>query len=204
MMYLHRFYGLCAYSLVILFFCLMGTVRFAWRRAHRDAIASQLLAERERGDSSGGNTRIFVCRRDREPVARMLFDSMTVGCYRHGMTVLQYTDLEWPTYHLTESRVNKTFTLEGRSNPAVVTLASLVVWLDIGETSPAMKGELHVARKMQMAIVRIHCMSDMRDKFVITGSNGSRGTAPLEMIVDVAIEKLQEIIQSWRQPESVK
>jgi hypothetical protein len=186
------------FSPVITVGCFIATIRFIWRAVHRHHIQAKLEAERKRWDPLQGNLRIFVSRRDREPIARILFDAITVRCYRSHLTVLQYTDFSWPSYHMRESRVNKDLTWEGEPNPGVVRKASLLVWLDIGETSDAMKLELAVARKWLRPVVRIHRVTGAADNFAVTAPSASGHIASLETVPDVTVEVLEAVLRDAR------
>lgn len=149
------------------------TIRFGIRNGHRKAITEQLKAERCEFDPEQKNPKVFVSKRDVLPRAVQLFDCLTRACYARGLTVLQYSDFEWATYSETVTPVHKSpIVIKHKNNPQVVAMANVVLWLDIGKQSKAMKAELNEASKRRLKVVRLGECSTDHDDFIIETGGG--------------------------------
>jgi hypothetical protein len=176
--------------------CFIGITRFILRAAHRYRIAVRLSAERKQWDPVCSNPGIFVSRRDSDPTAMALFDALTMSCYRRGLTVLQYTDFEWPVYRMGESPVNKDLSTLEHPNPNAVRKARAVVWLDIGKTSRPMRQELEVARRRDLPMIRVRQAEKASGTFRVTDAAGSSCVSRYETLPDTIAGILEGVIHA--------
>lgn len=182
----------------ILLLCCVGTIRAIVRAGYRKRILISLNAERDRMDPHSTHPKIFVSRRDSKQLARDLFDRITVACYQRAMTVLQYSDFVWPYYE-------KRWPAQGLHpdappqeysaalpNPNAVRAASILVWLDVGETSQAMQLELDAARQTRIPVVRLQRSTVGPMSFVVSQGPRVYGTATLEAVAQLVVSALEE------------
>jgi hypothetical protein len=186
----------------IILLCCVGTLRTVVRAVRRKRIRTMLVAERDRMDPHSTNPRIFVSRRDSQRRARVLFDLITAACYRWGMTVLQYTDFDWPFYveRFPASGIHPDAMPQPYSqsmpNPDAVRAASVLVWLDIGNTSPPMQLELEAARESHIPVVRLHRLSEGSESIVISQGAHIYGTVTLDTAAELTASVLEEILSA--------
>jgi hypothetical protein len=187
----------------ILLLCCIGTVRTMMRAVKRKRIITSLNAERDRMEPHLTNPRIFVSRRDSEQLARVLFDQMTAACYRRAMTVLQYSDFDWPYYQERWPAGGQGYSetmpeaySQAAPNPSAVRAATILVWLDIGRTSKAMQLELDTARQAHIPVVRLHRLSDGSESIAVSRGSQIRCTGTVETVAELAASVLEEMVSA--------
>jgi len=183
----------------IVLLCCVGIMRAGMRAIRRKRIREMLIAERARMDPHSRNQRIFVSRRDSKQQARVLFDLVTAACYRRGMTVLQYSDFDWP-YYIRRWPAHgihpEALTLEyshAVDNPGAVRAASILLWLDIGKTSPPMRLELEIARQAHIPVVRLR-LCEGSHSIVVSQGTHIYGTATFDRGAELAASVLGDIL----------
>jgi hypothetical protein len=187
----------------IILLCCIGTLRTLMREVRRTRIRTILNAERDRMDPDSKNPRIFVSRRDSEELARILFDQITTACYVRAMTVLQYSDFDWPSYNRRWPAGGQGYSdampepyWQAIPNPGAVRAASILVWLDIGKTSKPMQLELETARQAHIPLVRLHPVGAGAESIEVSQGSHIYGTATLETIPALTVSVLEEILSA--------
>lgn len=161
-------------SIVLLFelVAIYWLIKLVICNVKRDIIVMQLDEEQRRWDPNLANPKVFVIKRDTVPDAVELYDRITRACYERGISLLQYTNFEWPVYRHSLSRMNSEAVLEEVPNPKAVAMGDAVLWLDIGEQSKAMRLELDEARALGRMIVHLTYYQGGGNDFMVEAESG--------------------------------
>jgi hypothetical protein len=167
--------------------------RYTYRYLRRETLAKQIHEERQTWDPRDANTKIFVSRRDAVPAAVELFDELVRHSYRHGLTLLQYTDFEWPTYvHRIMGPSQNAYPLPN-SNPQSVAKAKALLWLDFGQTSDAMRSELEEAKRLGLPRVHVS-LRDRPDVMAVGEVGGQARDVQRSAVPEAVVQELKRVL----------
>jgi hypothetical protein len=165
LLWLGRFMGLLLGA-----FAIRSITLLVINEVQKAAIGRHISEERRRWDPESKNPKLYVIRRDIEPICVALFDRISRRCYERGISVLQYTEMEWPRYRHRVAPYALSFASSIATpvpNPESVGKASAVVWLDMGVPSEAVILELECANKLGLPVIRFAPRDGEEDEFMI-------------------------------------
>jgi len=177
---------------------LLGTAaikvrQYTSRYLHRETLAEQIHEERQIWDARGANTKVFVSRRDAVPAAVELFDELVRHLYRHKLTLIQYTDFEWPTYAHRIMGPSQNIYPWPNCNPQSVGMAKVLLWLDFGQTSYAMRLELKEAKRLGLPLVHVS-LQDRLDVMTVGEVGGQDREVQRSAVPEAVAQELKRVL----------